>query len=521
MSRLWTDNSTDRVWTDNSTDRVWAGDLSTTVAPTTILTTVSPTTIGPITVGPTTSPPVPEKWISDNKGQGPWDFVEQKNKYGYLNNLNWSKMPNAIEFCDELGNRYPLNPDTHDPCGHWHKNIRSVTSIETVIPYTSGRWRAGKEQTETDYIVMFDEHQNNVIRLDVSGTEAKIQHILDVDISWSYAIEVGLKLSPHPEKGGHCITEDGNTAFYLLRLTSNDDCWLVEVDLSGDEMVLVRKTFFSGLYTYNIFDDEVSMDMVASDDFVFLATSKESGRIIKFDRTNHSILIDKEFGYATALAAEGIGTLMINDGQLYWTHVRRPVSDHVLHIVTGSFDLVMISEITESGSGFSSPLHNAFLRLFDGYIYYARQYYPGSAPLRKYNIDLSSIDQSRSLSTMILDVWVDNIYIYYLIGDIDNDPIWLRKRPIDNFSTLLEETDVTAKVHKYDRVTAMNYKKHRLLVGDSTYVTTDHYINHISLYNNSLDFISTEDFPSSGTYTYIEYFDINYSSNEPVIWPMK
>jgi len=67
MSRLWTDNSTDRVWTDNSTDRLWNDStfttaspttLATTVAPTTIVTTVAPTTLPPTTIlPPTTSPP--------------------------------------------------------------------------------------------------------------------------------------------------------------------------------------------------------------------------------------------------------------------------------------------------------------------------------------------------------------------------------------------------------------------------------------------------------------------------------
>ena len=54
------------------------------------------------------------------KGSGPWDFTEQPTKWGYLNNPLWSSQQNAIDFCKKHG--LPLNPDSHKPCGHWHRN---------------------------------------------------------------------------------------------------------------------------------------------------------------------------------------------------------------------------------------------------------------------------------------------------------------------------------------------------------------------------------------------------------------
>jgi len=84
-------------------------------------------------------------WITDNKGQGPWSFTEQPNKFGYLNNPRWSSLPKAVEFSEAVGN--PIDTtDTHKPCGHWHKNsgdeVITVTRTSTTIFYESitGWW---------------------------------------------------------------------------------------------------------------------------------------------------------------------------------------------------------------------------------------------------------------------------------------------------------------------------------------------------------------------------------------------
>lgn len=54
------------------------------------------------------------------RGEGPWDFVEQPTKWGYLNNPKWSAQASGAAFSEKVG--LPLNPDNHYPCGHWHKN---------------------------------------------------------------------------------------------------------------------------------------------------------------------------------------------------------------------------------------------------------------------------------------------------------------------------------------------------------------------------------------------------------------
>ena len=56
----------------------------------------------------------------DCKDQGPWDFTEQEDVFGYLNNLRWSSQQDAIDFCNAKG--LPLDlPNQHLPCGHWQE----------------------------------------------------------------------------------------------------------------------------------------------------------------------------------------------------------------------------------------------------------------------------------------------------------------------------------------------------------------------------------------------------------------
>jgi|WetSurMetagenome_2_1015567.scaffolds.fasta_scaffold621910_2 hypothetical protein len=68
---------------------------------------------------------------------GPWDFSEQKNKWGYLNNPRWINPSGAEVNYDGVETTEPqiwTLPDknivqskgssiSHSPCGHWHKVV--------------------------------------------------------------------------------------------------------------------------------------------------------------------------------------------------------------------------------------------------------------------------------------------------------------------------------------------------------------------------------------------------------------
>jgi len=68
----------------------------------------------------------------DDKDLGPWEFEEQSNVWGYLNNPRWSSLREAVEFSEAVGN--PIDPtETHRPCKHWHKGDDAVT-VTTTSP---------------------------------------------------------------------------------------------------------------------------------------------------------------------------------------------------------------------------------------------------------------------------------------------------------------------------------------------------------------------------------------------------
>lgn len=62
-------------------------------------------------------------WVTDNRGEGPWDFVEQPEKLGYINNPLWTDAP--------------ASDVEHEPCGYWFKG--SVPPSPTTGPL----WGAG------------------------------------------------------------------------------------------------------------------------------------------------------------------------------------------------------------------------------------------------------------------------------------------------------------------------------------------------------------------------------------------
>jgi hypothetical protein len=82
----------------------------------------------------------------DYKGEGPWAFTEQSNKWGYLNNPRWYQTPqNSINYTgvettepqiwtppgnEVPGYKYSSNGSIdHLPCGHWHKRLVGEVGI--------------------------------------------------------------------------------------------------------------------------------------------------------------------------------------------------------------------------------------------------------------------------------------------------------------------------------------------------------------------------------------------------------
>lgn len=85
-------------------------------------------------------------WVDDNKGEGPWPFTEQLDKWGYLNNPRWTdapgppvnytgredEEPQVWDIGDQNNHIVVANKFSkdHKPCGHWHKKPIEVPEPE-------------------------------------------------------------------------------------------------------------------------------------------------------------------------------------------------------------------------------------------------------------------------------------------------------------------------------------------------------------------------------------------------------
>lgn len=106
-------------------------------------------------------------WITDNKGQGPWDLSLQPDKWGYLNNpkfttpasdaTNYSGDPTSEPqvWSTEQGRGSSGTQVGHNPCGHWHKLPMedgpgsSRKQVPGSIGYTSQQMNINEQQTFT------------------------------------------------------------------------------------------------------------------------------------------------------------------------------------------------------------------------------------------------------------------------------------------------------------------------------------------------------------------------------------
>ena len=75
-----------------------------------------------------------------NKNSGPWPFVPQPNKWGYLNDPRWTATPEAPvsydgneraepQIWDPIQKKGMRDPTGHKPCGHWHKGCSNSREL--------------------------------------------------------------------------------------------------------------------------------------------------------------------------------------------------------------------------------------------------------------------------------------------------------------------------------------------------------------------------------------------------------
>lgn len=137
----------------------------------------------------------------DNKGVGPWDFVEQPNKFGYLNNPRWSSQVNAQTFCQK--HDLPLDSSNqHKPCGHWHKGTKpelynecslepffdwpEAVSSESFIGYSGGEIFILQRVYANGKVYVYDVDGNSITNFSTMGTSSSCMECLSVDNSYCF-----------------------------------------------------------------------------------------------------------------------------------------------------------------------------------------------------------------------------------------------------------------------------------------------------------------------------------------------
>ena len=454
---------------------------------------------------------------SGNQNLGEWDFEEQSNKWGYLNNLRWSSKTDAQEFSEDVGN--PIDPDTHIPCGHWHKIIGSETIITTETISPIGRWIAALSEISDPYIYFYDVDLYSVIKIDTTNDPPEIVDTLIVNDA-TYTLDCGWH-NYGAQRGGYCISVSCDKLWYLFRNDSNGDVRLVQVDISGSYMSIIKTSEHASLLA-----GRKITDGCGNDDYAFFSIDLISGMILRFD-TDHKV-IDKKFNYvATGALDESIHTITINDSitEICWLYARA-VPFMTAKCPYSDYDFNVRWTYSSTDSGLDSAKDQNWLR-YDGKIpsiFRQRVHWAPNGVAYYY----SSWDQNIARAWVQRLQWMqsymggDLTYFYVLMKNNANSTRLLHRfTHRASYSAALTEISVdtsayTSRFGTHFSTSVYNTKSNKafLIAYDG-----DNKTNYITSYNQSLSVISDTPYDSIIKTTITIISDETLLA-EPQVWPM-
>lgn len=509
-------------------------DSITTIVPTTVLTTLAPTTLTPTSLAPTTivttvaPTTIAPGWIGENRNSGPWDFIEQKDKWGYLNNPRWSNHPkgaadsiSALEFCEDIGLATGID-ETHEPCGHWHKykpiSADDVTEIITPL----GEWVAALEQRETPYIYFYDIDLFSIVKVDTSPTDPVVADMLVVnDADYTLDRQQGVG---QPQKGAYCISKEFNKIWYLFKKASTGDLKLVEIDITTSPMTIIKTSLHSAIMPGESFHDGA-----ADDDYAFFTTTKVSGRILKFD-TSHT-LTDHDFGFADIGAAdEAIRTITLNPTINEVFFMRNENIGPACRNIAMDYNFNITNTLVQVDSGTDSARWQNFARYDEKYDKYIKQriYHPSNGILYYLTGWFGSVGEKfdgyvQDLQYMKQYLGGSATYFYILktpnADTSDQLHRFTHRHGVGNPALTQISIDVTAYTRRflnesYNSIYNEETGKSVLHIWDSA-----NSINYLATFDTTLTLIA--DTPiSSGVSIISSDNTIDQSDNEPQIWPI-
>lgn len=456
---------------------------------------------------------VKSKWIEGILGEGPWDFTEQKDKWGYLNNPDWSSEEDVITFCEAVGLSLSLDlEDKHYPCGHWHKKI-----IDRSVGFHSGRWVAAKDQYARPFIYLYDITYKAAIRIDTSIIPPVVTGRLvvnDSDFDLDYNRGYGF---PGTERGGYCINKNGERLWYLFngQGSYDGDCRLVEVDITSNLMRVVRTTDISGLIPAGA---KIN-DGCSNNTHTFWCTNEKAGRIIKIRNSDHSVIDNHEFNYPaspTPNPDESINSLDVSDSHLYWSYVRCalhevPSYNARAYHCRSDFDFDNIIDEQSVGSGFQSPQWQTIVRVYGGSVYFHRDYHPLDGVLVRRALNLTLITYANY-------VYGQALYqrrggsLYFHTAAADGDPRHLNKINAGDLAST-GSIAIHSYTTKYYSVTAMSVQTGVTMVFKWDGSENKNYGTAFDTEFNVLSNVGYNQIVIS------PYWILNIRDEEPVVWP--
>ena len=472
------------------------------------------------------------------KNPGPWDFTERGDVFGYLNNRRWSSQADAIAFCQAHG--LPLDlPNQHLPCGHWHKQY---VPIPSKVPVVTGKWVAAMSRPGTPYIYLYDIAYKAVIKLDTSVNPVILAEILSLDSAYALDCDMG-RGSPGAQRGGYCMNKDGTRIWYLFSESTGDrsDCQLIEVNISGSAMSVVRKTSFPNLVPsdpFPSFNNEQIEDGCSNNNYTYWCTNLIAGRVIKIRNSDHSIVDDHTFNYPIVAGGggqdEGIKTIDIDSGKLYWVYVRdhhsaSPSYNACRHLIRSDTDLTEEFDSTACGSGASIPGWQNMIRIYSGFVLHHKAYHPSFGYLRKRKKTDFSIASPTSYIVQeylqnILGVKSGNLFTLMYVNSIA-EPGFLYCIDFSDMANIFTKLDISHYTGRgylapYDwdetSVSAMNEQTGTIIIVRYHNIELKNYVACFEA-NSGMDLICDEglDYMTS-----IAGGNEEMISDEPMIWSM-
>jgi len=453
----------------------------------------------------------------DDKDLGPWNFTEQGDKYGYLNNKRWSSQQDAQEFCEDIG--ISLDPtNTHKPCGHWHKDRPGIGEIK----FPSGRWAAAMPQPGQPYIYLYDIAYKAIIKVDTSlSPPAVVDRLIVNDSSFNLDYDMGHGL-PGAQRGSYCMNKNGTRVWYLFRGVGDydDDCKLVEIDISSSPMSLVKSTIIENLMPTYLINDGCS-----DNDHTYWCTTLNVGEIIKINNTSHSVVEDKLFNFTYPDEPIASIDVDVNTDILYWIYAGAcggtPLCNAIAHYMRSDTDFNNIVDVTQTGQGLATPWWQNFIRVYGNYLLHHRAYWPSAGAF--YRRDLaygSAVGYAAEYLQNILGIKDGILFILRHDNNLGNDG-YLNRIQLSNMTNLSSLQVNYYTGHGY--LTSWDWDWTSVsALGDSTGVVMLFRWHNLlnanfgASFDSSLNLLYDERMDYIVTKTSPEYL----RENEPQVWPM-